>query len=357
MLELEVQKRLGDFDLEAKLQVPARSALVLVGESGAGKTTLLRLIAGLLAPDRGRIALAGRLLADADSRAWVPPQERRVGYVPQDSALFPHLTVRDNVAFGLAARRLASAERRTRVDRVLDRLGLRALERRRRHELSGGQQQRVALARALVLEPEVLLLDEPLAALDVETRRRMRGELVSLLRELGCVTLYVTHQPAEALLFGERIAVLEAGRVTQVGDRDNLLERPRTRHVAEFLGTNLFEASEARREPSGLLRLALADGEIWALGEDTTGRVFAVVDPRDVTLARTAPASSAQNVLRGSVLELQLEPPRGDRVRVRLATRPPLVAELTRAAAEAMSLQPGAEIWASFKATGVRLFS
>src|SRR5438132_1583269 len=191
----------------------AMSAARALGEVGApitfaGKTTLLRLIAGLLAPDRGRIALAGRLLADADSRAWVPPQERRVGYVPQDSALFPHLTVRDNVAFGLAARRLASAERRMRVDRVLDRLGLRALERRRRHELSGGQQQRVALARALVLEPEVLLLDEPLAALDVETRRRMRGELVTLLRELGCVTLYVTHQPAEALLFGERIAVL-----------------------------------------------------------------------------------------------------------------------------------------------------
>ena len=357
MLELEVQKRLGDFALAAELQVPSRGTLVLVGESGAGKTTLLRLIAGLLAPDQGRIALGGRVLADARTRAWVAPQARRVGYVPQDYALFPHLSVRDNVAFGLISHRVPGAARRPRVDRALERLQLTELADRRRHELSGGQQQRTALARALVLEPELLLLDEPLAALDVETRGRMRGELSSLLRELGCITVYVTHQPAEALLFGERIAVLEGGRITQVGGRDDLLQRPRTRHVAEFLGTNLFETTEARRESSGLLRLTVGEGVIFALGEDASGPRFAVVDPREVTLATVRPATSAQNILRGSVVEIQLEPPRGDRVRVRVATRPPLVAELTRAAADRLALAPGTEIWASFKATGVRLFS
>jgi molybdate transport system ATP-binding protein len=356
MLALEVQKRLGDFALEAELEVPAGETLVLVGESGAGKTTLLRLIAGLLAPDRGRIVLDGHALADVQTRAWIPPQERSVGYVPQDYALFPHLSVRDNVAFGLTARGISGAERRTRVDRVLERWRLQELAGRRRSELSGGQQQRVALARALVLEPRLLLLDEPLAALDVATRSRTRSELASLLAELGCVTLYVTHQPAEALLFGERIAVLEGGRITQVGGRDDLLQRPRTRHVAEFLGTNLFEAKSVCRESSGLLRLTLAEGEIVALGEAAAGRLFAVVDPRDVTLAAAPQATSAQNVLHGSVVEMQLEPPRGDRVRVRLATRPPLVAELTRAAAEEMRLTAGAPVWASFKATGVRLF-
>jgi molybdate transport system ATP-binding protein len=357
MLEIEVQKRLGDFALAAELQVPSGATLVLVGENGAGKSTLLRLIAGLLAPDRGRIALAGRVLADAASRAWVPPQDRRVGYVPQDYALFPHLSVEGNVAFGLASRGVSGKARRERVGRAIERMGLREFRGRKRHELSGGQQQRVALARALVLEPEILLLDEPLAALDVETRGRMRGELASLLRELGCITLYVTHQPAEALLFGERIAVLEGGRITQVGGRDDLLQRPRTRHVAEFLGTNLFEAAAARRETSGLLRLEVGGGAIYALGEERASRTFAVVDPREVTLSSDRPAGSAQNVLEGEVVELQLEPPRGDRVRVRLGTRPPFVAELSRAAAEEMSLAPGRRVWASFKATGVRLFA
>jgi molybdate transport system ATP-binding protein len=358
MLELAVQKQLGDFALEAKLEAPAGSTLVLVGESGAGKTTLLRLVAGLTAPDRGAISLGGEVLADAETRRWLPPERRRVGYVPQDYALFPHLSVESNVGFGLGVRPMPAGERRARVDAMIERLELGALRARRPHELSGGQRQRVALARALVLEPQALLLDEPLAALDVDTRRRTRAELTGLLPKLGCITLYVTHQPAEALLFGQRIAVLEAGRVTQVGNRDELLHRPRTRHIAEFLGTNLFQTISVHREDSGLLRLTVEGGEIFAASSDQeAGLLFAVVDPREITLATGPQSTSAQNVLRGRVAELQLEPPRGERVRVRLDSRPPLVAELTRAAAEAMHLEPGAEVWASFKATGVRLFA
>jgi len=358
MLELEVQKRLGEFALEAKLEAPAGGTLVLVGESGAGKTTLLRLVAGLTAPDRGSISLGGEVLADAGTRRWLPPERRPVGYVPQDYALFPHLSVEANVGFGLGVRRMPDAERRSRVHAMIERLELGALRARRPHELSGGQRQRVALARALVVEPQALLLDEPLAALDVDTRRRTRAELASLLPQLGCVTLYVTHQPAEALLFGQRIAVLEAGRVTQVGSRDELLQRPRTRHIAEFLGTNLFQATAARREASGLLRLTVEGGEIFVAEADApNGPLFALVDPREITLATAPQSTSAQNVLRGRVTEVQLEPPRGDRVRVRIDSRPKVVAELTRAAAEAMQLKPGAEVWASFKATGVKLFA
>jgi len=217
VLDLRVVRRQGAFELDAALTVADRSALVLVGESGSGKTTILRLVAGLAEPDRGTIVV--------DGKTWfrngrsVPAGERAVGYVAQDYALFPHLSVRDNVAFGLRAARVAAREREPRVAAALDRLGIAELAPRKPADLSGGQQQRVAIARAIVLAPRVLLLDEPLSALDVQTRRAIRGELRPLLAELGCMTLYVTHSPSEALAFGETIAVLEDGRVTQAGPR------------------------------------------------------------------------------------------------------------------------------------------
>ncbi len=336
--------------------VPGKSVLVLVGESGSGKTTLLRLIAGLLAPDAGRIALGGHTLVDADAGAWLPARSRPVGYVAQDYALFPHLSLRDNVEFGLRAARVPRAERRARSARALERFGIGGLGDRLPHQLSGGQQQRAALARALVLEPEVLLLDEPLAALDLRTRRSVRGELRALLSSLTCLTVFVTHNPADALSFGERIAVLEEGRVTQIGTRDELLQRPRTRYVAEFLGTNLFVARAARREPSGLVRLATDGDFLVAADAEGEGEAFALVDPREITVSLETPAGSAQNVLHGSVVEVVPEPPHGERVRVSLATRPPLVAELTRAAADRLRLRPGVLVFAAFKATGVRVF-
>jgi molybdate transport system ATP-binding protein len=276
--------------------------------------------------------------------------------VPQDYALFPHLSVRENVGFGLRARGDRGRGLRGRIERALERLGVAPLAERKPHQLSGGQQQRVALARALVLEPEILLLDEPLAALDLPTRRTVRGELRRLLGELECVSVFVTHSPAEALAFGERIAVLESGRVSQQGPRAELLHQPRTRYIADFLGTNLFRARVSSREESGLTRLAAEGGEILAAECDLGDEVFAVVDPRDITLSIARPSGSAQNVLRGPVEEIQPEPPHGERLRVSLATRPPLVAELTRAAAERLGLGAGAEVYATFKATGVRLF-
>jgi molybdate transport system ATP-binding protein len=356
VLHVQVGKRLGSFTLEAALEVPEAGVIVVVGESGSGKSTLLRLVAGLLTPDRGRVTLGARVLDDVAAGLHVPARERPVGYVPQDYALFPHLSVRDNIAFGLRARGDRGQATRARVDQALERLGVAPLATRRPHQLSGGQQQRVALARALALEPEILLLDEPLAALDLPTRRTVRAELRRLLGGLSCVSVFVTHSPAEALAFGERIAVLEAGRVTQQGPREELLHRPRTRYVADFLGANLFRARVTGREEQGLTRLAAESGEILAAECDLGDEVFAVVDPREITLFLERPAGSAQNVLRGPVEEILPEPPHGERVRVSLATRPPVVAELTRTAAERLGLEPGTEVYAAFKATGVRLF-
>ena len=356
MLEIDVRKQLGAFTLEAALQVPAASVIVLVGESGSGKTTLLRIVAGLIAPDGGHVRLGGKTFDDVSARLHVPARERAVGYVPQDYALFPHLSVRENVGFGLRASGERGRALVERVDRALERLGVSALGERRPHQLSGGQQQRVALARALVLEPLVLLLDEPLAALDLPTRRPIRGELRRLLSELSCVSVFVTHSPAEALAFGERIAVLESGRITQQGPRASLLHQPRTRYVADFLGTNLFRARVSGREDHGLTRLAAEGGEILAAECGEADEVFAVVDPREITLSIERPLGSAQNVLRGAVEEVLPEPPHGERLRVSLATHPPLVAELTHAAGERLGLGAGTEVYASFKATGVRLF-
>ena len=355
MLELEVRKRLGSFTLEVALSVPARSVLVLVGESGSGKTTLLRLISGLLEPDQGRIAAGGRVLVETATGATLPARDRPVGYVAQDYALFPHLSACENVAFGLRALGVRGRALRERVDRALERLGVAEQAGRRPHELSGGQQQRVALARTLVLEPEILLLDEPLAALDLQTRRTVRGELVRLLSELACVSIFVTHSPTEALAFGERIAVLESGRISQEGARDELLHRPRSRYVADFLGINLIRARVRARE-HGVTRLVADGGEIVASGSELESDVFAVVDPREITLSLAPPSGSAQNVLRGAVEDIQPEPPGGERLRVSLATRPPLVVEVTRPAAEQLRLALGLEVYAAFKATGVRLF-
>ncbi len=235
MLDVQVGLRLGNFRLDVALEAPPGGVTVLIGESGSGKTTLLRLVAGLLAPDEGRIALGDEVFADAGAGRFVPPEARPVGYVPQDHALFPHLSARENVAFGLRALGLPRREVQERAAAALARFGLGELADRRPHELSGGQQQRVALARALVLDPAVLLLDEPLAALDVVARRALRDELRRTLEGLACVTLLVTHQPSEALALGGRIAVMEAGRITHAGPRSGFERGARPRYLEEFL--------------------------------------------------------------------------------------------------------------------------
>jgi molybdate transport system ATP-binding protein len=354
VLELRVASRRGGFELDLALEAHAGGTTVIVGESGAGKTSVLRLAAGLDRPVAGRVALDGEVYTDTAAGIHVPPWRRSVGYVSQDYALFPHLSVADNVAFGLRAAAVPRGEIQTRVARVLERTEVAALAGRKPSTLSGGQQQRVALARALVLAPRLLLLDEPLAALDLQTRRQVRGELRRLLREVETTTLYVTHSPMEALLFGDRIVVLEAGRISQAGDRDDLLRHPRTRYVAELVGTNFFAGRAAATGAAATVRTA--DGDLAISRAEDPADLFVTVDPRDITLHTRRPEGSAQNVFTGPILELAPEPPGGERVRVALGTRPPLVAEVTREAVASLGLAEGITVHASFKATGIRAY-
>ena len=358
MLDLAVAKRFGEFTLEFETTVAANEVLVVVGESGAGKSTLLRLVAGLQRPDRGRIAAGARVYFDGAAKVDLPPWRRRTGYLPQDHTLFPHLTVFENVAFGLRANRHGAFDIRTRVTDALVRLEVGDLGERRPAEISGGQAQRVALARALVLDPDVLLLDEPLAALDLRTRAQVRGVLKTVLANLPspCATLFVTHDPFEAMVFGDRIAALEDGRVTQLGSRAELLARPRSPYVAAFLGINMFRGRIVSRD-GGIVRIQTTGGELFAVDPGPgDADVIATVHPREIALFRQSPGGSAQNTYLGSITELVPEPPNGERVRVVLDTRPTLVAEVTDRAVTQLGLHEGLQVAAMFKATGVTVF-
>ncbi len=241
------------------LELGARETLALLGPSGCGKSTLLRLVAGLEPPDDGRIVL------DDEDITALPPQRRRFGMVFQDYALFPHLNVERNVAFGLVELRWNVPDQRARVAELLDLVGLSGLEQRRVQELSGGQQQRVALARALAPRPEVLLLDEPLSNLDQSLREALKEELRSLLARLPVRAIYVTHDQSEAFAIAGRVAIMREGRITQVGTREEVLERPRSAWSARFLGhRNLFEAAALTAVPD----VAPADGHPVLLRAD-----------------------------------------------------------------------------------------
>jgi len=355
VLQARVARARGAFRLEVALEAAAGATLVVVGESGAGKTTLLRLLAGLEHPDAGRIVLDGRTWYDAERGVAVPPWRREVGYVAQDYALFPHLTVRENVGFGLHAQGRARRAAGRAVDEALERLHLAPYAARRPAELSGGQQQRVALARAIVPGPRLLLLDEPMAALDAGTRRNVRGELQAVLGELSCVTVLVTHSAVDATVFGRAIAVVEGGRFTQVGPRDELLQHPRSPYVATLLGVNLLRGTVASRA-GGMAHVRTAGGLVAVPDTGVDGDVYLTVLPQDITLHVESPTSSAQNLFRGPVVEIAPEPPAGERVRVALGTQPPLVAEVTSHAVGALGLRPGLEVYAAFKATGVRAY-
>ena len=362
MLDARLAKRRDAFTLDIAFQAAPGDTTVLVGESGAGKTSVLRLLTGLDRLDEGRVVLDGATLADPAAGLHVPAWQRSIGYVAQDYALFPHLSVRENVAFGLRAGGVPARRVTPAVTAALDVVGIAALADRMPHQLSGGQHQRAALARALVLEPRLLLLDEPLSSLDVQTRRALRVELRTLLQRLPCVTVYVTHSPIEALVFGDQVVVLEGGRVAQAGSRGELLRYPRSPFVAELVGTNLFIGRPAEMPADGgglggpgLIRTP--EGAVAVGDTSGPGTVYLTVNPREIMLSRTLPEGSPQNVFAGPVLELIPEPPGGERVRVVLATQPPLVAEVTREAVASLALTEGVPVYAAFKATGVHRYT
>jgi molybdate transport system ATP-binding protein len=335
-LRIHLAHPLRSFALDVTLEA-GHETVALVGPSGAGKTSVLRAVAGLLRPRAGTIALGEEVWFDAARGIHVPPEDRRVGLVFQDYALFPHLTVARNVAFG--ARRP--------VPELLERFHIAELADARPGELSGGERQRVALARALAHDPAVLLLDEPLAALDAQTRASVRTELRHVLRELQIPALLVTHDFEDAAALATRAGVLADGRLLQIGTPAELVAAPAGPFVARFTGGNLLPG--IARRSRGLVEVALADGTIVYSTDEAEGEVGVVVYPWEVSLAREAPADSALNHVRGQVESVV---PLGNRVRVRVGA---LTAEITASSAARLGVAEGEPLVASFKATGTRL--
>ncbi|HEX6350204.1 MAG TPA: ABC transporter ATP-binding protein [Candidatus Dormibacteraeota bacterium] len=341
-LEVSARVRLGSLDLDVELAVADGEVVALLGPNGAGKSTLLRVLAGLQPLDGGRVVLDGAVLDDAEAGRFVPPERRPVGFVFQDYLLFPHLTVLDNVEFGLRSRGLPPARAREWLARV----GLGELASARPAALSGGQAQRVALARALATDPRLLLLDEPLAALDASSRAALRRELKRHLESFGGIRLVVTHDPVEAAALADRVVVLEAGRVLQSGSHQDITARPRSRYVADLAGVNLWRGIAA----AGQVRI---DGATLAAIEPHQGEVFVTVQPRAVALFRNRPDGTPRNVWRGRAAGVDYL---GDRARVRLEGTLPIVAEVSRAAVDDLGLAGGAEVWIAVKAAEVEVY-
>ncbi len=337
MLRVEVALALGSLDLDVAFEVPAGSCLALAGPSGAGKTSVLRVVAGLLKPDRGRVSCGGADWTD------LPPERRRCGYVFQDYALFGHMPAWRNVAYAGVSRAEAVS--------LLDRFGLGARADARPAELSGGERQRVAVARALAREPDVLLLDEPLSALDPRTRASSARELAAVLRSSSVPALLVTHDFQEAASLGDRVGILDAGRIVQMGDAAELSARPASAFVADFTGAVVL-AGVASPGADGVTTVALDGGGTVVSTDAGSGPVAASVYPWEIVLEPDAAPGSAQNHLAVEVVSVTLF---GGRARVALSAGQPLVAEVTATAVRDLALAPGARVTATWKAAATRL--
>jgi molybdate transport system ATP-binding protein len=345
-LSAHVVVRRGALSLDVEIEVADGEVLAVLGPNGAGKSTLLRVLAGLLPPDGGSVVLDGVTPWD-DDEAHVPAYRRALGMVFQDHLLFPHLSVTDNVAFGLRTRGIGRGAARDLADAWLDRVGLAGLGDRRPAQLSGGQAQRAALARALVGDPRVLLLDEPLSALDARTRLTVRAELRRHLAAFAGSTVLVTHDPVDAMALADRVVVVEDGRVVQEGAPAEVGRHPRTDYVARLVGLSLLPGVGAGRS----VRLD-AGGEV-AVAEDATGPVFAAVRPESVALYLSRPDGSPRNVWPTTLVGAT---PHGATVRCELAGEVPLIADVTATAFAELGLVPGSRVWATVKASEVAVY-
>jgi molybdate transport system ATP-binding protein len=348
VLALEAQARLGALELDVALQVPRGRCLALAGPSGAGKTSVLRIVAGLLHPERGRVTCEGAVWLDTATGTSLPPEEREVGYLFQEHALFGHLSAWRNVAYPLRTR-----DRRERAMELLDRFGVAHLANARPATLSGGERQRVALARALARRPRVLLLDEPLSALDTTTRAAASRELARVLRDTGVPALLVTHDFSEAALLGDEIGVIQDGRVVQRGTGSELAANPAVPFVADFAGAVVLTGT-ARRGPDGLTRIDLDGGGSIASTDAGEGPIAVSVFPWEISVAPagTREDGSARNHLDAEVVSVT---PVANRVRLGLLAGQPLAAELTGASVEELGLAPGSRVVATWKAAATRV--
>jgi molybdate transport system ATP-binding protein len=347
-LSAQVVAERGGFRLDVELAAAPGEVLGVLGPNGAGKTTLLRVLCGLTPVSDGRVALAGQVLDDPGADVFVPPERRPVGVVFQDYLLFPHLSVLENVAFSPRARGVPRQEARRRAHEWLDRLGVAELARRRPTALSGGQAQRVALARALAGDPALVLLDEPLAALDAGTRQSVRTDLRSHLAGFGGPALLVTHDPLEAMVLADRLLVMDGGRAVQRGTPAEVARRPATDYVARLVGLNLYRGT-AR---DGAVQLA--DGGVLHCADvHVSGAVFVALRPAAVALHANRPEGSPRNVWAGRVAGLELF---GDRVRVQVAGSPAVLADVTPGAVADLGLAPDRPVWVSAKASELEVY-
>jgi molybdate transport system ATP-binding protein len=348
-LVVDAEVRRGSFTLTAAFTAPPGQVLGVLGPNGAGKSTLLRALAGLTPVAAGRIMLAGHILDDAGTGAFVEPSGRPVGFVFQDYRLFPHLSVAENVAFSPRARGLGRPAARLAASHWLDRLGLTGLAGRKPAELSGGQAQRVALARALAGEPALLLLDEPLSALDARTRLDVQGELRRHLSDFAGPCLLVTHDPLEALVLADRLLVFEDGRIVQEGTPAHVARHPGTDYVARLVGLNLY----AGRADGPAVALT-AGGTFVVPDHGQHGDVLVAVRPSAVVVSSEPPrASSARNTWPAQIAGLTLL---ADRVRLDLQGQPPALVDVTPAAVADLSLRPGSPVWLTVKATDLEVY-
>lgn len=343
-------------DVRVSLDVPLGpgDVLALFGPSGAGKTTVLRMLAGLARPDEGRIAFGTRLWFDSATGVDVPPQQRRIGYVFQQPALFPHLTVDGNVRFGVTD---LTADGHERAGRLIDRLGVRRLASRRAGAVSGGEAQRVALARAIAPAPVLLLLDEPFAAVDAPSRARLRADLRSLLRDDGLPAVLVTHDRAEVLALADRLAVIADGEIQQSGAVTDVLSRPANAAVAMAVGVETVVAASVTGIDRGVCCVQVGRARIDGIGPDESlsagDDVLACIRAEDVVLGQHAAAgTSVRNHLPGRVAAIEPEGPL-DRVTVDCGFL--LVALVTRPSRESLGLAEGSPVVAAVKATAVHL--
>src|SRR5258707_3216840 len=342
VVQIQLRESVDDFSLT-----------ILFGPSGSGKTTALRCLAGLERPDRGFIRFGGETWFDSERRILMPPQRRRIGYLFQDYALFPHLTIAQNIRYGL--RRVGKTERLRRVAEIMDLVGLCGLENRYPQQVSGGEQQRVALARALVCRPRLLLLDEPLSALDLPTREQLRHELRHWLKKLGIPGILVTHDRVEALALTDHVVVMDRGCVRQSGPPQDVFTAPVDLTVARIVGVDNIERGKVIRVMDGLVTIQVGSSQLFALSPArVSGQVYVCIRAEDVMLesGATARQSSARNHLIGRIRSLDRE---GSMARVGIDCGFPLKALVTYQACEDMGLRDEMEVTALVKAPAIRL--
>lgn len=357
-VNLSVAVTLGrnDFELQAIFDVPAGESVAILGPNGAGKSTLLALVAGLLTPDSGTVEVGGRLLSRATPFLLTAPEKRRVGLMGQDPLLFPHLSALENIAFGPRSRGWSRVRARAGAREWLERMELAPLESRRPYELSGGQRQRVALARALAAEPEILLLDEPLGALDARTAPDIRQVLRTHLRDSGTTSLLVTHDVLDAAVLADRVLVLEGGRIVDDGPTGAVLTAPRSAFGATLAGLNVVDgivqrtaasgdAAELRTE-NGLLLHGIAADDVRSA--DPAAAIFR---PAAVSVYLVLPGGSPRNHWRTSVSTME---PGTSAVRLRTVA-PAVAADVTPAAVAELGLFPGSPVYLSVKATELHI--